>query len=213
MLTATYTLVALSVEQASVRVSLQSLQKVLYNNFVQQRALTPGQVDYACEHCAVHDACHRRKIEKFLFRRSTTPPRRRPVVGRARLFYQRRRLGDSCRPRRSIRRPRNRLRSSATHLQLLLQRLARECGTEPAAHAISAKPGFIANKMLARSVCVRPAGAARPADPRRGSVAGRRVARQRPARRAPRCAAGVSAGKVICCTSSLLAVRRFRRLS
>jgi hemerythrin-like domain-containing protein len=67
MLTATYTLVALSVEQASVRVSLQSLQKVLYNNFVQQRALTPGQVDYACVALRrLYDACHWRKIEKFL---------------------------------------------------------------------------------------------------------------------------------------------------
>lgn len=67
MLTATYTLVALSVEQASVRVSLQSLQKVLYSNFVQQRALTPGQVEYACDALRrLYDACHWRKIEKFL---------------------------------------------------------------------------------------------------------------------------------------------------
>lgn len=67
MLTATYTLVALSVEQASVRVSLQSLQKVLYSNFIQQRALTPGQVDYACDALRrVYDTCHWRKIEKFL---------------------------------------------------------------------------------------------------------------------------------------------------
>jgi hemerythrin-like domain-containing protein len=67
MLTATYTLVALSVEQASVRVSLQSLQKVLYSNFVQQRTLTPGQVDYACDALRrLYDTCHWRKIEKFL---------------------------------------------------------------------------------------------------------------------------------------------------
>ena len=67
MLTATYTLVALSVEQASVRVSLQSLQKVLYSNFFQQRALTPSQVDYACEALRrLYDTCHWRKIEKFL---------------------------------------------------------------------------------------------------------------------------------------------------
>ena len=67
MLTATYTLVALSVEQASVRVSLQSLQKVLYRNFVQQRALTLGQVDYACDALRrLYDTCHWRKIEKFL---------------------------------------------------------------------------------------------------------------------------------------------------
>ena len=57
----------MSVEQASVRVSLQSLQKVLYSNFVQQRALTPGQVDYACDALRrLYDTCHWRKIEKFL---------------------------------------------------------------------------------------------------------------------------------------------------
>jgi hemerythrin-like domain-containing protein len=67
MLTATYTLVALSVEQASIRRSLQSLQKVLYSNFVQQRALTPSQVDYACDALRrLYDTCHWRKIEKFL---------------------------------------------------------------------------------------------------------------------------------------------------
>lgn len=67
MLTATYTLVALSVEQASVRVSLQSLQKVLHSNFIQQRALTAGQVDYACDALRrLYDTCHWRKIEKFL---------------------------------------------------------------------------------------------------------------------------------------------------
>ena len=67
MLTATYTLVALSVEQASVRMGLQSLQKVLVNNFSQQCALTPGQVDFACSALRrLYDTCHWRKIEKFL---------------------------------------------------------------------------------------------------------------------------------------------------
>jgi hemerythrin-like domain-containing protein len=67
MLTATYTLVALSVEQASVRVSLQSLQNLLQTNFVHQNALTPGQVDYACDALRrLYDTCHWRKIEKFL---------------------------------------------------------------------------------------------------------------------------------------------------
>jgi len=67
MLTATYTLVALSVEQASVRMGLQSLQKVLINNFSQQCALTPGQVDFACNALRrLYDTCHWRKIEKFL---------------------------------------------------------------------------------------------------------------------------------------------------
>ena len=67
MLTATYTLVALSVEQASVRVSLQSLQKLLHSNFLYQSALTPGQVQYACDSLRrVYDLCRWRKIEMFL---------------------------------------------------------------------------------------------------------------------------------------------------
>jgi hemerythrin-like domain-containing protein len=67
MLTATYTLVALSVEQTSVRVSLQSLQKLLHNNFLHQSTLTAGQVDYACESLRrIYDTCHWRKIEKYL---------------------------------------------------------------------------------------------------------------------------------------------------
>jgi hemerythrin-like domain-containing protein len=67
MLTATYTLVALSVEQASVRVSLQSLQKLLQSTFIDQSTLTPGQVGYACD--AVRrlvDNCHWRKLDMFL---------------------------------------------------------------------------------------------------------------------------------------------------
>ncbi len=67
MLTATYTLVALSVEQASVRVSLQSLQKLIDNNFVHQSALTPGQVGYACEAVKrMYESCHWRKLDMFL---------------------------------------------------------------------------------------------------------------------------------------------------
>ncbi|MDP3672734.1 MAG: hypothetical protein Q8R69_23990 [Telluria sp.] len=67
MLTATYTLVALSVEQASVRVSLQSLQKLLHSNFLYQSALTPGQVDYTCDALQrLYDLCRWRKIEMFL---------------------------------------------------------------------------------------------------------------------------------------------------
>lgn len=67
MLTATYTLVALSVEQASVRVSLQSLQKLLPNNFLNQTALTPGQVSYACDALQrLFHNCHWRKIDIFL---------------------------------------------------------------------------------------------------------------------------------------------------
>lgn len=67
MLTATYTLVALSVEQASVRVSLQSLQKVLPTNFSKQASLTPGQVSYACDALQrLFRNCHWRKIDIFL---------------------------------------------------------------------------------------------------------------------------------------------------
>jgi hemerythrin-like domain-containing protein len=67
MLTATYTLVALSVEQTSVRVSLQSLQKLLHTNFIHQGSLTQGQVEYACDALKrLYEACHWRKLDKFL---------------------------------------------------------------------------------------------------------------------------------------------------
>ncbi|MFL6675998.1 MAG: hypothetical protein ACJ8LG_22235 [Massilia sp.] len=67
MLTATYTLVALSVEQTSVRVRLQSLQKVLHTSFLHQTALTQGQVDYACDALKrLYEHCHWRKLDKFL---------------------------------------------------------------------------------------------------------------------------------------------------
>jgi hemerythrin-like domain-containing protein len=67
MLTATYTLVALSVEQANVRVSLESLQKQLETNFIHQSALTPGQVAYACDVVKrLYESCHWRKLDMFL---------------------------------------------------------------------------------------------------------------------------------------------------
>jgi hemerythrin-like domain-containing protein len=67
MLTATYTLVALSVEQASVRVSLQSLRQLIDNNFMHQKALTPGQVGYACDAVKrMYESCHWRKLDVFL---------------------------------------------------------------------------------------------------------------------------------------------------
>ena len=67
MLTATYTLVALSVEQASVRVSLQSLQKLIDSNFIHQNALTPGQVGHACDAVkSMYESCHWRKLDMFL---------------------------------------------------------------------------------------------------------------------------------------------------
>lgn len=76
MLTATYTLVALSVEQASVRVSLQSLQKLLQSSFIHQSALSAGQVGYAFDSLQrLFHNCHWRKIDVFLIpalRRATT---------------------------------------------------------------------------------------------------------------------------------------------
>ncbi|QYF92543.1 hypothetical protein KY495_17600 [Massilia sp. PAMC28688] len=67
MLTATYTLVALSVEQAKVRSSLQSLQQLLETNFIHQSSLTPGQVSYACDAVKrLYESCHWRKLDMFL---------------------------------------------------------------------------------------------------------------------------------------------------
>jgi hemerythrin-like domain-containing protein len=74
MLTETYTLVALSVEQTNVRVGLQSLQKLLQTNFSQRSALTATQVEYACDALKnLYQSCHWRKLDKFLV----------PVVRRA----------------------------------------------------------------------------------------------------------------------------------
>lgn len=67
MLTATYTLVALSVEQASIRASLQSLQKLLQTNFRHQASLGAGQVAHACDKLqGLYQNCHWRKIDMFL---------------------------------------------------------------------------------------------------------------------------------------------------
>lgn len=67
MLTATYTLVALSVEQTKVRTRLHSLQQLLETNFVHQSALTPGQVSYACDAVKrLYESCHWRKLDMFL---------------------------------------------------------------------------------------------------------------------------------------------------
>lgn len=67
MLTATYTLVALSVEQTSVKASLQSLQKLLQSNFLYQKALSPVQVEVTCATLKrLYESCHWRKLDKFL---------------------------------------------------------------------------------------------------------------------------------------------------
>lgn len=67
MLTATYTLVALSVEQASVRLSLTSFQKYMRTTLMQQNQLTLSQLEYACENLnTLYQACHWRKTEMYL---------------------------------------------------------------------------------------------------------------------------------------------------
>jgi len=67
MLTATYTLVALSVEQANVRLSLLSFQKYVQSTLLRQQRLTLSQLEYACETLErLYQACHWRKIDMFL---------------------------------------------------------------------------------------------------------------------------------------------------
>lgn len=67
MLTATYTLVALSVEQTTVRTSLQALQRLLQSSFREQMTLSQMQVDVTCDTIrALYDSCHWRKLDKFL---------------------------------------------------------------------------------------------------------------------------------------------------
>lgn len=67
MLTATYTLVALSVEQTSVRTSLQALQKLVRSTFREQTTLSQMQVDVTRDTIkGLYDSCHWRKLDKFL---------------------------------------------------------------------------------------------------------------------------------------------------
>lgn len=67
MLTATYTLVALSVEQATVRLSLLSFQKYVRSTLMQQNSITLSQLEYACENLnSLYQACHWRKTEMYL---------------------------------------------------------------------------------------------------------------------------------------------------
>ena len=76
MLTATYTLVALSVEQTKVRVSLQSLHKFLQSNLLHRSSLSRGQVECVCDTLKrLYEAYHWRKLDKFLIpavRRAST---------------------------------------------------------------------------------------------------------------------------------------------
>ena len=67
MLTATYTLVALSVEQSNVRLGLASLQKYVQANLMHQNSITLGQMEYACDALNhLYQACRWRKVEMFL---------------------------------------------------------------------------------------------------------------------------------------------------
>jgi hemerythrin-like domain-containing protein len=67
MLTATYTLVALSVEHSSVRLSLLSFQKYVRSTLMQQNRITLSQLEYACENLdRLYQACHWRKTEMYL---------------------------------------------------------------------------------------------------------------------------------------------------
>ena len=67
MLTATYTLVALTVEQASVRLSLLSFQKYVRSTLMRQNSITLSQLEYACESLSsLYQACRWRKTEMYL---------------------------------------------------------------------------------------------------------------------------------------------------
>jgi hemerythrin-like domain-containing protein len=67
MLTATYTLVALSVEQANIRVSLQSFQKYVQATMLRQHGMSLNQLEFAYESLnRLYQACHWRKIEMYL---------------------------------------------------------------------------------------------------------------------------------------------------
>lgn len=67
MLTSTYTLVALSVEQTTVRTALQSLARQLHAMPDDDGILAPGQAAQLCaELRQVVDDCHWRKLDKFM---------------------------------------------------------------------------------------------------------------------------------------------------
>jgi hypothetical protein len=67
MLTATYTLVALSVEQTSMRVSLHAVQQLVQKSYARQSALTEGQADYVCATLRrIYESCQGRKLDRFL---------------------------------------------------------------------------------------------------------------------------------------------------
>ncbi|MFC5510538.1 hypothetical protein ACFPOU_05300 [Massilia jejuensis] len=67
MLTATYTLVALSVEQTNMRVGLHAVQQLVQRGYARQSALTEGQADYVCATLRrLYEGCQGRKLDRFL---------------------------------------------------------------------------------------------------------------------------------------------------
>jgi hemerythrin-like domain-containing protein len=67
MLTSTYTLVALSVEQTTVRSALQALARALHSLPDEGGVLPPGRAAQLCAELGqVVDDCHWRKLDKFL---------------------------------------------------------------------------------------------------------------------------------------------------
>jgi hypothetical protein len=67
MLTATYTLVALAVEQASLRTRLASLHDLVDTRLALRPVLSQGEVDDTCYQMqGLYDALHWRKVEMFL---------------------------------------------------------------------------------------------------------------------------------------------------
>lgn len=67
MLTATYTLVALAVEQASMRTRLTTFNDMVDTRLALRPALSQGEVDDACHLMQrLYDAVHWRKVEMFL---------------------------------------------------------------------------------------------------------------------------------------------------
>lgn len=67
MLTSTYTLVALSIEQASARIGLQSLLERWQPSRWQHAMPTPREVNLACDALRVaFDNCYWRKLDKFV---------------------------------------------------------------------------------------------------------------------------------------------------
>ncbi len=92
MLTSTYTLVALSVEQTTVRSALQALARELHALPDEDGTLAPGQAAQLCaELRQVVDDCHARKLDKFL-----VPALRRSSAAADGLLHDLEQIGHSA---------------------------------------------------------------------------------------------------------------------